>query len=208
MGNNCPVRVTPRPITDVSRVLGLWSLVPLGGLPGSSPFQVLSLLQLRGPYIWRGSLVCAESRPSGLMLGPPHSKSRPTASYADSHVPSRELLSESGFPSQTSGKPPAQHMCNPMESCAPWYGSGGTERGALSRCCPSGSAILTSADKMESCPLDVGPPQAPASPRRRVVPGQGPFHTFPAESSTATASSFVLAAANLTHVLLCVPVYP
>ena len=56
-------------MSDVSWFLGLWSLVPLGGLPGSSPFQVSSLLQLRGPYIWRGSLVCAESRPSGLHAG-------------------------------------------------------------------------------------------------------------------------------------------
>jgi hypothetical protein len=56
-------------LTDVSRVLGLWSLVPLGGLPGSSPYQVSSLLQLRGPYVQRGSLACAESRPSGLRAG-------------------------------------------------------------------------------------------------------------------------------------------
>jgi len=177
----------------VCGVSSLWAVFPGPPHTKSRPSSS-SAVRMSGVGPWPAqSLV-----PLACVPGPPQPKSRPTTGYADSHVQSRELLSESGFPSQMSGKPPAQHMCNPMESCAPWYGSGGTERGALSRCCPSGSAILTSADKMESCPLDVGPPQAPASPRRRVVPGQGPFHTFPAESSTATASSFVLAAANLT----------
>ena len=49
MGKTVPSESRRVQLTDVSRVLGLWSLVPLGGLPGSSPYQVSSLLPLRGP---------------------------------------------------------------------------------------------------------------------------------------------------------------
>jgi hypothetical protein len=186
--------VESRPSGRSSRVLPIPSLVPP---PAPRSVYLAWVLGLRRvSSLWPTCRVL----PSPSLVPPPA-------------MPIRISCPASSYPSPASRRKRLESrrrstLCNPMESCAPWYGSGGTERGALSRCCPSGSAILTSADKMESCPLDVGPPQAPASPRRRVVPGQGPFHTFPAESSTATASSFVLAAANLTHVLPCVPVYP